>query len=233
MHEAGYLPSKQGAGSQYRGVSFHKASGLWHARCHANGRCHSLGYHRSDREAAAAVQRFRVTCGLPVDALRPSTGDGTALIELRARDGHVRAYAVVDVEDAQLAGHRWSLGAEGYVTRRARAAGGGYLTYALHRVILGLRHGDAREGDHIDRDPLNNRRSNLRVLSHSHQMQNVPSLGATSPHRGVSFDKAHGKWKATARAGGKRHHLGFFTDEQEAARVTRDFRREHMPYATD
>ena len=34
----------------------------------------------------------------------------------------------------------------------------------MHRLILGLKKGDLRRGDHINRSTLDNRRSNLRII---------------------------------------------------------------------
>ena len=39
----------------------------------------------------------------------------------------------------------------------------------------------------------------------------------TSIYNGVSFNKASNKWKATIRHNGLLIHLGYFTDESEAA----------------
>ncbi len=215
-----------------RGVGFHRASGLWHARVTTQGRTHSLGYHRTPELASEAVRAFRESLGTPPDAAAPSTV-GAAAIPLRRRDSSICAYALVDAEDAALADLSWSLNGKGYVVRSARDSEGVQRTFSLSRVILGLAHGDTREVDHENRNPLDNRRANLRILTHADQLENVPGRGGSSVYRGVTWNKQRRKWAARASIGGQRHHLGYFDDEQEAARVARDFRREHMPYATD
>ena len=45
----------------------------------------------------------------------------------------------------------------------------------------------------------------------------VGHFDSTSRALGVSWDKSAGKWKAQLRHGGKNHHLGYFTEEQDAA----------------
>lgn len=161
--------------------------------------------------------------------------DTTARIPLRARDGSIRAYALVDAADAEWANQwRWSLG-KGYALRIG-CAGGSRQTILLHRELLGLSPGDGLEGDHINRDRLDCRRANLRVVPKKGQPnhQNVSShRGATSRHRGVSWDKRNGKWFVKVWAGGKHHYLGLFADEEEAAQVARDARLRLMPYAVD
>lgn len=41
----------------------------------------------------------------------------------------------------------------------------------------------------------------------------------TSQYRGVSLNKASGKFEARIREGGKNHYLGSFPNEEEAARA--------------
>ena len=84
-------------------------------------------------------------------------------IPLRARDGSVRAWAVVSPEDADLANKKWSLGAGGYAVRSQYVPGGPQLNFRLHRVVLErMGHGGAPMCDHINRDRLDSRRENLR-----------------------------------------------------------------------
>lgn len=51
------LERKNGIG--LRGVSLHKASGLWHAKLKLRGRTHSFGYHRTPESAAEAARAGR------------------------------------------------------------------------------------------------------------------------------------------------------------------------------
>lgn len=46
--------------SGYRGVSYHKPSGLWHARVKAGNRVHSLGYYRTAAEAGEVARKARL-----------------------------------------------------------------------------------------------------------------------------------------------------------------------------
>ncbi len=156
------------------------------------------------------------------------------LIPLRNRAGEVVAHAKVDDADyAALSAHRWHRSGYGYAARcvwlpeqrRTRM-------FLMHRVILGLRHGDVREGDHINRVRLDNQRSNLRILPPGGNPQNLAGWGR-SPHRGVCWHKQKRKWMAYARVNGRIRHIGYFRDEQAAADAASAFRREHMPYAVE
>jgi hypothetical protein len=149
-------------------------------------------------------------------------------IPLRNRAGEVVAHALIDHEDAAQAAYRWYISAK-YVRRRL---GKGHVF--LHRELLGLGREDGRQVDHIDRDPLNCRRSNLRVATNAQNMQNQSSYrGSTSPHRGVSWHKRDCKWQAYGQVDGRLHHLGYFAREDDAAAASAAFRATHMPYSVD
>lgn len=108
----------------------------------------------------------------------------------------------------------------------ARVAGQGPL---MHRLLLGLGRYDG-EVDHIDQNGLNNKRSNLRVVTHAQNMQNVSShRGASSQYRGVFLNK--GKWVAVVRQNGKNIILGRFENELDAAAAAAEMRRISMPFS--
>ena len=74
--------------------------------------------------------------------------------------------------------------------------------------------------DHIDRDPLNNRKSNLRVVSCSTNMRSK-AVSGKSRFPGVSFHKQTNKWRAQIQLDGTKKHLGYYVDEMDAARAYR------------
>jgi hypothetical protein len=160
-----------------------------------------------------------------------------AIITLYARDDSIRAYAMIDAEDAEWA-HQWTWSlAEGYVTRRApkdEGEEGGTRNRLLHREILGYPPGHDPEIDHIDRNRLNCRKGNLRPVPRGTNAQNRGSrAGSSSKYRGVSWDKSMKKWSARVCLRGKQRTLGYFTDEAEAAAVAKAARLATLPYAVD
>jgi hypothetical protein len=157
----------------------------------------------------------------------------TVEVPLRGRDGGIRAVAIVDVADAEVVlAHRWNL-ADGYASRSFRE-GGVVKTELLHRFLMGLRPGDARQVDHRNLDRLDCRRANMRVVTKAQNQQNLAAggvPGTSSRYRGVSWNKATGRWRAQAKVAGRKHWLGDFHDEDEAGRVAAAFRAAHMPFA--
>ena len=119
---------------------------------------------------------------------------------------------------------RWHLGSDGYArqSKDYKKEGNKRSTKAIimHRVILGLSFGDGLQVDHINRDKLDNRKSNLRVCTVA---QNSANKGIcknnTSGFKGVIFDKSRGKFMAKIKFENKPITIGRFQTAIEAAKA--------------
>jgi len=71
--------------------------------------------------------------------------------------------------------------------------------------------------DHINRNPLDNRLCNLRLVIPSQNNHNskIPKK-YTNPHRGVYFCNTKKRWRVTLSVNSKRRHLGYFKDKEKA-----------------
>lgn len=151
------------------------------------------------------------------------------LIPLYNRANAIVAWAKVDASDAALvAGRRWRRTHYGYAISGSRSKGTDVL---MHRLLLGLPHGDRRQGDHRNGDRLDCRRENLRVVTSAQNAQNQAAKGGTSSHRGVSFRKDTGRWTGYVKVNYRRHCAGCFATEAEAVEAVRALRAQLMPYA--
>lgn len=140
------------------------------------------------------------------------------------------ATATVSKEDLKRLNEKnWSLHPTGYVTRQERI-GQKQVTVYLHREVMGLDHGDERVVDHIDGNPLNCCRENLRILEErGHNAQNVRSRRGVSRFRGVH--RSGSKWAAAVKANGAAHRRYGFETELEAAIAAEAMREELLPFA--
>lgn len=87
----------------------------------------------------------------------------------------------------------------------------------LHRVLMNAQKGQIV--DHINRNKLDNRRENLRFVSHSINNFNKGSTG-------IYFDKCGNRWRACiSDRNGKTLKLGSFKTKDEALKARKDAER--------
>lgn len=104
---------------------------------------------------------------------------------------------------------------KGPYARRAERIDGKYKTVLLHRFLLQANPGQIV--DHIDRNPLNNIRANLRITDVSTNNHNIdPTCRNKSGFLGVCWEKAAKKWRADINRRGVRYVLGLFATKEEA-----------------
>jgi hypothetical protein len=174
---------------------------------------------------------------VPLSEMREELRHAARGVPLWGRDGVVRAFTMVDADDYPLVSlNRWfrlSAGAP-YAVRYEGGRPPKRRAVWLHRLLGGLRQGDPRQVDHINRDKLDNRKANLRIVTEPENLQNKPAYkGSTSTYRGVSRYRDGRRWIGQAQLDGKKVYVGLFEDELEAAEAVLAWRREHMPFAID
>lgn len=121
-------------------------------------------------------------------------------------------FTIVDNCDSHFKKYKWRYGARGYAMRSMKLESGKVACISLHSVIIGRSLKDL-EIDHIDGNPLNNRRKNLRFVTHRQNSQNLKrhrngeTLGTTLLE--------NGKWQAVIHIK-KSVYLGSFKTKEEA-----------------
>lgn len=126
--------------------------------------------------------------------------------------------AFVDVADFNVVkDFTWTCAKRGdlfYGYRQQWLGGGAMRSIMLHRAVLNPESGVFV--DHIDRDGLNNRRSNLRLCTHTENMRNRKRhKNNKSGYKGVK-QTASGRFEAGIRVDKKYHYLGLFDNPKDA-----------------
>lgn len=129
-------------------------------------------------------------------------------------------FAIIDAEDAEkILQHSWYLRCNGYAGRSARNPNGGnQITILMHRELIEVP--DGMFIDHINRDRLDNRKCNFRIVTRAQNMMNKSQYrNNTSGFRGVTWMKSEQLWVARIDHNRKAIFLGYFKDPEEAARA--------------
>ncbi len=100
-------------------------------------------------------------------------------------------------------------------------------TIRLHNLIMGS--SKDKVVDHINHNSLDNRRSNLRLVSKSKNAKNRSGVNSnnTTGYRNVSYIKGEGKYIVQLQIDGKNTRFGKFDDVHEAGRVAKQARDEY------
>jgi len=133
--------------------------------------------------------------------------------------------AIIDPEDYDsLSQWKWYY-SHGYAIRHPSMVGGirkGKIM--MHRVIAKTPNGVYT--DHINGNGLDNRKSNLRFVSHAQNMWNSKLERNTSTGiKNVSV--FNGGYQVRVQKDGKRYFAGFFKDISEAVSRANTFRKEY------
>lgn len=205
--------------SGYYGVTWSESAGKWRATMTVGSKQRYLGLFVDAEDAARAYDTAAIEAAA-ASARRRSPRLNFPLPPRHA-DASTKAiplpggrWAIVDASDYEaLAVHAWSE-SHGYVSRVDER--GHYVT--MHSQILGP---GTEHIDHADRNPLNNKRSNLRRAV---RWQNNANKGKqrgefSSKYKGVHWHAQHRKWCAVISREGRKLHLGLFRSEPDAARA--------------
>ena len=124
------------------------------------------------------------------------------------------ARAIIDIDDIKLIKeYQWHIQDKHHVSAKINDK----TTY-LHRMIMNCP--DGMFIDHINHNPLDNRKQNLRICTRAENEHNK-TIGKnnTSGHLGVIWNKARQKWRVVLGFNKKTYHLGEYDDIEEAIAV--------------
>lgn len=141
---------------------------------------------------------------------------GAAKIRLTGAFSH-RDFTLIDIEDwEKVIKWKWQLDKAGYATR-TRETKVGKKAIKMHRVIMNAP--DGMQVDHINGNRSDNRKINLRLVTHTQNQWNSKKKKRNkSGYKGVYQDERNGKWVVSVLVNGKKIYGKRSYDIIEAAK---------------
>lgn len=133
-------------------------------------------------------------------------------------------YTLIDSNDFDLVSkYKWYCSSMGYATR-TQLVNGKRKEILLHRFLIGM--DNKNEVDHINRNPLDNRRKNLRFCTRSENNHNRGlNSNNKSGYTGVYWHKGARKWLAQIMLDRKRINVGLFSTPLLAYKVRKQYEK--------
>lgn len=151
-------------------------------------------------------------------------GTLSEVIELRLTN--TDDVTLIDAEDLDRVSHiNWHKSSSGYAVKSQYIGNGTWKGLKLHRMIIGAVDGELV--DHINRNRLDNRKCNLRIVTPLENARNVSiASNNKSGYKGVFF--RNGRYTSMIRIDGVLTHIGVFDDAEEAAKAYNVMAEEHF-----
>lgn len=136
-------------------------------------------------------------------------------IKLHGKYGEGK-YAIVDDDDFDVLNKKkWFCDYLYYVERTDRIDGKKFHT-KMHRVVN--KTPDKMMTDHVNGNPLDNRKENLRTCTQHQNLFNRTSLKSISGFKGVSkANSSKNMWRASIGFNGSNLHIGNYPTKHDAA----------------
>lgn len=125
-----------------------------------------------------------------------------------------RHVSLIDLEDVEyVEKYSWCIRSRKYVGRLENKR-----NFLLHRALIDCP--DDKIVDHINKNPLDNRKKNLRICDYQKNFFNSKRKSSNvSGFTGVGFDRKSNKWRAKITKNGKNINLGFYSDKEDAIKA--------------
>ena len=133
------------------------------------------------------------------------------LIIIDSKNNETVGKVLLDIEDIpKVQKYHWRLNEKGYVIASIK----GHKTIRIHNLILERDTSNQKiTCDHINRNKLDNRKENLRIISH---LENNLNTDRIEKGNGYCFRNDRNRWMAYIKKDNKMKTIGYFNTEEEA-----------------
>lgn len=205
--------------SKYVGVCWDKRRCRFESSIKVDGKKTNIGRFISEIDAAKSYDSFILTNNLDRKLNFPDPEPENLIPNTRLIRLTQGKFAIVDGEDYEKVNNyqwfAWEDKNTWYAGRNYRVSGK-RKTQPMHAFILST----TSQIDHVNCNGLHNYRSNLReCTSHENSMNRMPRINCSSKYKGVGKYRDTGKFTAKIGYNYKTIHLGYFTNEIEAAKA--------------
>jgi len=123
--------------------------------------------------------------------------------------------AIIDLDDVEIIKNlKWHLTADGYAAH-------GEDRLAMHNRVIGIEEGYCT--DHINRNRLDNRKSNLRKVTSAENSYNKSLYTTnTSGITGIHWVERINRWEAYIQKDYKKINLGYFSEKEDAMNARKE-----------
>jgi hypothetical protein len=202
--------------STYRGVSWYKNDNKWQATIKFNGKNRYLGYFENEEEAAKAYDKAaRAHHGEKAQLNFPAEGESGSRKSSKYRGVSWHKRGSKWQASIRHNGKIHSLGSFEVEEEAARAYDRAAKVHKRKKAQLNFEDNEeaAKACD-----------SAARAQHGENAQLNFPAEGESGPtmsskYQGVCWEKRSNKWQGRITYDGKRHSLGYFEGEEEAARA--------------
>lgn len=183
------------------------------AKISIGGKMKYLGTYKTIEEAQQVFEKTKSDIIYPELPLLKNYNN-ECIIDIFNKNKEKLCETIIDKDTYyDLVKNKWSLDGGGYVQGKINGK-----MVSLSRYIMNYYGNDII--DHINNNKLDNRKSNLRIITRKQNAMNRTSRkNSTSKYLGVCFDKKSNKWISYITINKKTIKLGRFNDESEAAKV--------------
>jgi hypothetical protein len=135
-------------------------------------------------------------------------------------------FALVDDEDFDFINQwKWLVDSKGYAVRHEPRQKGKIRKWIYMHRLINCTPKD-KFTDHINHNKLDNRKNNLRTVTHQKNLFNLNlAKNNTSGYRGVTWAK--GKWQTQIMLNKKNFYLGRYDDIKEAIKIRKQAEKKY------